>query len=593
VAVVTKPAPMTGTARALRIALVSALAGATVIGGACLDGAHVVTHIPDPAAKPGVDLDGDGVPDGPNEGEGEGTQPDDPRPFVPAEARMRRLLSWQYTNALRDILGDDAAAVVTPPADVPLNGFYTVGAASLSMTPVDIERVEQSAFAAAQIAVHGASNDAVESWRTCAPSGPSDSACMEQLVAAVGKKAYRRALTPEERARWVAVGMNAATAYGDFDLGLEFAVAGLFQSPNFLYQIELGVPVDGDEARRRLSGVEIASRLSFFLLGTTPSDGLLQAGERGDLDDEVGLSLYAETMLADPRAKAALRQFFDEKLQLAAMLAVVRDADGYDDSLQALLREETLAYVDDIVWTRNADARELLSSDFTYVNDELASYYGIPLPGSGANFARVTVSAGSKRGGLLTQGAFLSRFAHERRTSPTLRGKFVREALMCQSIGAPPDDVDTTLPEPTEQDMPETTRDRIAQHATDERCAACHSQMDPIGFALESFDETGRLRTHEVGLPINDAGEVDGTVVDGPRGLSAYLREDPTVPLCLVRNLFRHATGHIEDSEEEPGITPVDHAFEDSGYRMKDALLAMVVSDAFRFVRSPSDGGAP
>jgi hypothetical protein len=510
----------------------------------------------------------------------------DPIPFAPADARLRRLLAFQYRNAVRDLLGEGAAAVVDPPADVPLNGFVSVGSATLSMSPTDIEKLEASAYAAAQVAVHGAP----QSWRTCEPVSFDDGICAEEIVANFGRKAFRRPLTTDERARWTGIAMQGAQAYGDFDMGLEFAVAGMLQSPNFIYLVEEGQP-GGDPDERPLTGLEMASRLSFFLAGTTPSDELLDAAERGDLDTVEGVRVHAQALLEGPQAKAALREFFEEKLGFGQLDVVARPDVGLTNSVRDDMKDETLHFIDDIVWDRNADARELFSANFTYVNDELADFYGLPLPGQGAQMVRVELDASSDRAGLLTQGAFLARFAHEKRSSPTLRGKFIRESIMCQAVPAPPNDVNTTLPEPTAQDLPQTTRDRMEVHMTEARCAGCHAMMDPLGFALEGFDQAGRARTHEFGLPINTSTDVDGVEVQNARELGKALAEYPDVPTCLIKNLFRHGTGHIEDRAEDPSLDLVSQAFEDSGFRLKEALLEIAVSDAFRLVARPE--GAP
>ena len=506
--------------------------------------------------------------------------------FIPADARLRRLLSWQYQNAVQDILGADAAATLALPTDVPLNGFATVGSASLSLSPGDVEKLEQNAFSAAQIAVHGT---AAQAWRTCTPSSFDDETCARSVLSSLGRKAFRRALSDDELNRWTGVWSAAKDAYGDFDMGLEYAVAGIFQSPNFVYLVEQGrADGAGTGDDRALSGGEVAARLSFFLLGTTPSDDLLDAADRGDLDTQEGVRLYAQQLLADPRAKDALHHFFDEKLGLSLFLPVVERPDaGLSDDLRDDMKQESLRFVDDVVWDRNADARELFTGEYTFVNDELAGFYGLPLPGSGAQFARVDLGASTHRAGLLTQGAFLARFAHERRSSPTLRGKFIRESLLCQAVPAPPDDVNTTLPEPTDQDLPQTTRDRMQGHMTEPRCNGCHSMMDPLGFALESFDQAGRFRTHERGLPVNTATDVDGVPVADAVGLAQALRDYPDVPQCMVRNLFRQATGHIESSDEDPSLTLVGAAFEDNGFRLQDALVQIAVSDAFRKVAKP------
>ena len=524
--------------------------------------------------------------------------PPDPEPFAPADARMRRLLSWQYQNAVRDILGDAAANTIDPPADIPLNGFVSVGSASLSLSPVDIEKLELSAYAAAQSAVHG---DAAQSWRVCTPTAHDDGVCAAQVVASIGRRLFRRPLTAggedDELVRWTTIATQAANAYGDFDMGLEFAIAGMLQSPHFIYLVEVGVPVDASEAAalvpgaRRLSGLEMAARLSFFLVGTTPSDALLDAAAAGELDSREGVRIWAQALVEQPLAQDALRRFFDEKLGLALLPSLSRTGGGFNSAIKAAMREETLRFINDVIWTRNADARELFTSDATFVNDELAGFYGLPLPGLGSEFVRITLAPTTRRAGLFTQGAFLSRFAHESRSAPTQRGKFIRESVLCQAVPAPPDDVNTVLPEPTADDLPRTTRERMDAHVADESCAACHLSMDPLGFAYEEFDQAGRYRTHEEGLPIDAATDIDGVPVNGAADMARALAQFPEVPACLVKNLFRHGTGHLEELAEDPSLALVADAFEDSGFRLKDALIQIALSDAFRLIARPQ--GAP
>lgn len=551
--------------RSARAAHLAALAAALAGALACPAG---------PAAAP--------TPVRPGPGDVDQPGPAQPAPFAPADARLRRLLSWQYQNAIGDILGSDAAAVVDPPDDVPLNGFVSVGSATLSLSPVDIEKLELSAYAAAQAAVHG---EALQSWRVCAPTAFDDATCATQIIASVGRRIFRRPLTDDELARWTAIATQASAAYGDFEMGLEFAIAGMLQSPHFIYLVEVGVEVEG--ATRRLSGFELAARLSFFLVGTTPSDALLDAAAAGELDTRDGVRIWAQTLVDDPAAPDALRHFFEEKLGLAALPSISRTGAGYGDSIKAAMRDETLLFIDDVIWTRNADARELFTSDATFLNDELAGFYGLPLPGQGPAFVRVTLAPTTRRAGLFTQGAFLSRFAHENRSAPTLRGKFIRESVMCQAVPAPPDDVNTVLPEPTANDLPQTTRERMSAHVSQESCAACHLSMDPLGFAYEEFDQVGRYRTHEEGLPIDAATDVDGVPVNGPAEMARALADYPDVPACLVKNLFRHGTGHLEEIGEDPSLALISIAFEDSGFRLKDALLEIALSDGFRLVARP------
>lgn len=517
-------------------------------------------------------------------------------PFAPAPARLRRLLAPQYKNAVKDLLGTAAADVVTPPGDVPLNGFVAVGAGELSLSASAVDGYEQSAAAAAA----AASVDPSSPLRAvCTPAGVDDRACFGQVVTALGRRAFRRTLEADEVSRFVDIAVQAATAYGEVDKGLEYLTLALLQSPHFLYVVEIGDPSQPAEARR-LTGAELATRLSFFLTNAPPDDELLDAAEAGSLSSPTAIEAEARSLLTSPRAREALRAYMTEKLQLQILPTLNRPDPALTTSMRQLMVEETLRTVDDVVWDRNADARELLSTTDTFVNDELAGYYGIPLPGSGTFFQKVQQTADEDRAGILTQGAFLVRFAHPDRSSPTLRGKFIREQLLCTAIDAPPPDVSTTLPESTDDNLPQTTRDRIAGHALEERCAGCHSAMDPMGFALEHYDQFGRFRSHENGLPIDAATDLDGEPTDGAAEFMGALDRRSDMVSCLVRGLFRNGVGHIDTSGEDVSLYDVDSAFIASGMKLQDALVAIAVSDAFGFVTTvdaPDDaangGGAP
>lgn len=515
--------------------------------------------------------------------------PPEPPAFVPASARLRRLLGYQYRNAIADLLGPDAAAVVQPPADGWLNGFASIGNASLALAPADLELYEANAFAAAAVAIQ---SDAPLPFRLCTPIAYDDLACAQQIVALWGKRLYRRTLTSDEVARWSQIVLDGAEIYGDFDVGLEFALAGMLQSPHFLYMVEVGVPVTNQPGRQRLTGYEIATRLSFFLLGTTPPVELLDAAAQGALDTPEGIRMYAAELLLDPRARQALHAYFEETWGLLKLAGLHRPDVGYSPSLAASMRQETLRFIDDIVWDQNGDARALFSADFTFVNDELAAFYQLPPTGTGAELVRVMLEPSSERAGLLTQGSFLARFAHPDRSSPTLRGKYIRENILCVAVPAPPNDVDTNLPESSADDIPRTTRDRLAAHVENEGCAGCHSLMDPLGFPLERFDQAGRFRETEHGLPIRTDSDVDGVEVQNAIELAHVIAEDPSATDCLVRNLFRHAVGHVEEVGETASLLMVQNAFEDSGYRLQDALVEIVSADAFRFVTQP-EGVSP
>jgi hypothetical protein len=506
--------------------------------------------------------------------------PQVPENFSPAPGGLRRLLGWQYVNSVRVLLGEAGAQAATPPPDGSLHGYDSIAAAELSLPASAVATYEASARA---IGVAAATDPATLSGiLPCAPAGPADAGCHRQFVTSFGRLAWRRALEAPEVDRITGIAQAASTAYTDFNAGVAYAISALLQSPNFLYMVEIGEPGDGDV--RRLTGHEVATRLSFFLLDTTPDGALLDAADAGALETGDGVRAAARDLLARPGAREALRGFYGEFLKLRDIDAVVKDPGAFpmfSPTLGQAMREETLRVIDDVVWERDADYREIVSADFTFVNPELAALYGVPAPASG-DFERVTIPPEQGRAGLLGQASFLTLFAHATTTSPTLRGKFVRERLLCQSIPAPPNNVVTELPDDSEA---KTMREKLAVHQENPSCAGCHVLMDNIGFALEHFDGIGAFRETENGAPIDATGSIEGVgAFDGERELSAALAAGPDVPACVVKNLFRHATGHVETSGEEGAIDDLAASFEGSGYRMQDLLVELVSSDAFRLV---------
>lgn len=498
-----------------------------------------------------------------------------------AAPRIRILLARQYVASVRDLLGESAAAVASTRTDVTLNGFDAIGAAQIALSSHDIDIYEQSAGAIAAAAL--ATPDALAPYRLCTPSEPGDAACMRSFVSEFGYLAWRRPLDEAELGRWTDVGLAAALDFGSFDKGLEFVVAGMLQSPNFLYQIETGEPDPDNPGLRRLGGYELATRMSYFLLDTTPSRALLDAAAAGELDAGEGVRAWAEALLVDPRSRVAFDNFFEELLYLRKLDETAKDLGtypGWSPYLADSMRVETIALVDDIIWLRDADYREILTADYTFVNEALAEHYGIAHPG-GTGFAQVALPAGEKRGGVFGHASLLAVLAHVSSTSPTIRGKFVQERMMCTSMPPPPPGVVTDLPSGAEY---KTMRERLAAHQEEEQCKTCHQFMDPIGLGLENYDGVGRFRTMENGVMIDTLSDMEGEPFDGAAELGAIVATRPKFSLCTILNLYRHATGHVEDDGELARLDDVDAAFVAGQYRFKAALVELVASKAFRFV---------
>jgi hypothetical protein len=513
-------------------------------------------------------------------------------PFDPADAPMRRLLASQYTASIGVMFGATAAQVATPPGDNELHGYTTIGAAQLSMTDDLVATYEISARAVASAAMGEAAR--IAELLDCSPQGPGDRACMESFVGRAGRLAFRRPLAEEEVERFADVGMAASQQLGDFYAGVELAIVALLQAPSFLFVVETGSPIPAEPAKSRLDGYELAARMSLFLVGAGPDEALLDAVAAGELDTPEGVREAARSLLGDPRARAALRHFFDEYLVLRDLGTTSKDPSrfpSWSPALAASMREETMRLMADIVWKRDADLRELLTADYTFVDERLAALYGVDPPESGSSesgWARVTLPTAQGRSGLLTHASILSRQAHATSTSPTYRGLFVLERFLCKTMPSAPNDVVTELPPSS---TAPTMRERLAVHLEDPSCASCHAPVDPIGLALENFDSIGEHRTKENGATIDAS--VDHPYLgsfDGAQSLALALLAREELASCIVRNLHRHATGHVETKGELPAIDALVAGFVAGGHRLQPLLVDLVSSELFRTVATV-DGG--
>ncbi len=503
--------------------------------------------------------------------------------FEPGRATLPRLTESQYYNTVGDLFGGALPFPLLEPDTNPYL-FFNIGAATTTVSEEGVGRYEE----AADVITRAVFEDAArrEALVGCVPE-TADDACAAAFITRFGRRAMRRPLSQEEHARWL--GFAAELADGDPWQGLRMAVAGMLQSPNFLYRIELGEVDPEDPERRLYTGWEMATRLSYLLWNTTPDDQLLAAAESGLLDSQEGVLAEAERLLADPRASATIQAFFAQYLDLGRLAQVERNPDLYPlftPNLVAAMRTEIELVVDDLVNREQADIRGLFTGRKTFVNADLAAVYGVDAKGASAiTFVPVEMPADGPRAGILTSSAFLTMNAHATETSPTLRGKYVRERVLCETVPGPPGDVDTNIPEPDGE--AHTLRERLEQHRADPICAGCHAFVDPPGFLFEHFDSIGAYRDLDNGYPIDASGELDGIALDGARDLAAVLADDKRVARCMVTQLYRHTNGRLEESYERPGLRVIEGAFAASGYNYRSLLLAFVTSEAFRTVAHP------
>lgn len=497
-------------------------------------------------------------------------------PVGPATATLRasqRLTQAQYKNAIRDLFGKE---IVVPPAlepDVAFDGFDAVGASTSTISARGVEQYEAAAFAIGNQLV--ANPGLLSKVLTCSSR---DDACARTFVSTMGRRIFRRPVTPEETTKFAALITTSGTTLGSFEKGIPFGVAAMLQSPYFIYR-----SVDG--GANQYSGYAFASRLSFFLWNSTPDDALLDAAPSLTTYDAV--KAQVDRMIEDPRAREGLRNFVREWLRLGQLDRLAKDAKlftTYSVELGPMAREETLRLFEDFVFERNADVRDVLTTRRTFVTPKLASMYQIPAP-SAADFAPVEVPEDSARRGLLGHISILALNAHPTSSSATLRGKFVREKLLCAMIPSPPVNVNTALPEPT--DSAKTLRQRVQIHFANASCAACHKIMDPIGLGLEQFDGIGRWRTKENGATIDPSGVLDGTSFQTPAELAQAIRDHRDFPPCITRKVWEYATGMKPTDADDPTLKAFTDHFAASGYRLKPLLVAIASSPAFRALGAP------
>ncbi len=528
-------------------------------------------------APPVGDARGDMLPGG-----GTPVVPDVSPDFAPGPRVFARLTNTQFQNAISALFVD---ATVRTPLEQDTNPylFYSIGAATTQVSSFGVEQYAEASYEIASSVFDDPTRRAALVGCDVASDVESDVACARVFLERFGQRAFRRPLTPDELDRWVDLAERAAL--GDPWAGLRTAVAGMLQSPRFLYRVEVGEQDPGDPTRRRFSSWEMASRLSFLIWNTPPDDTLLAAAGAGELVDEASLEAHARRMIADPRARAATQDFFAQYLDLSKIEQVDRDPalyPWYSSTLPGSMEMEVRLLVDDVVYRRDADVRELFSAPRGFVNSELAALYGVEAPGaSPVAFVPVEFPEDSPRAGILTLGAFLAMNAHPTETSPTLRGKYLRERLFCQEVPPPPDDVDLNLDdEPGEE--PRTLRERLDAHREDPQCAGCHAFIDPPGYLFDHFDSTGRWRDDENGHAIDTSGSLDDVPLADARDLADLLSTSTRLPDCMTLQFYRHAQGRLESDSEARALHALQKRFAASGYRFKDLVLAVALSDGFR-----------
>ena len=416
---------------------------------------------------------------------------------------------------------------------------------------------------------------------TCQPRGDGQ-ACARTILSAVAHRAYRRPLSDRD-VQTLMEFYNRGRRDGGFEAGIQHGLERILVSPDFLFRIEQDLAGGAAGKVYRLTDVELASRLSFFLWSSIPDDELLAAAERGKLKDSAVVEQQVRRMLADPRSKALVENFAGQWLVLKNIRGVSPDADlfpDFDENLRDAFLQETALFFESQL-KEDRSVVDLLSADYTFVNERLARHYGIPNV-YGDRFRRIALTDG-RRGGLLGQGSLLTVTSYPNRTSPVLRGKWLLETILGTPPPPPPPDV------PALQDRGEggkiaSVRERLEAHRKNPACSGCHSVMDPLGFALENFDPIGRWRTEDAGTPVDASGTLpSGAAFQGMPGLrSLLLQQRDQFATNVTEQLLGYALGRGIEYYDLPSVRRIARGAAPQDYRWSSIILGIVKSGTFQ-----------
>lgn len=505
---------------------------------------------------------------------------------------IRRLTETQYRQIVADIFGDDIKVAGRFEPGVRANGLLAVGTAKVTVTPAGFEQYDTMAHGIAAQVVDEKHRDRLVGCKPAAASAP-DERCATQFLRQAGLRLFRRPLIDEELKGEVAVASTAAQTLGNFYGGLEYGLAGLLASPEFLFRDETSEPDPNHSGTWRLDDYGMAVRLSFLLWDTAPDAELFAAAQRGELHDPAKLAVQVDRLLRSPRLEKGVRAFFSDMMGFDSFDELAKDAVIYPKfSLKVAndAKEQTLHTIVDLLVTQDGDYRDIFTSRKTFLTRNLGMVYRVPVETRDGWEAHV-FPAGDERAGLLSQISFLSLHSHPGRSSATLRGKAIRELLLCEPVPMPPANVNFSIVQDTSNPKFKTARERLTAHRTDAVCAGCHKVMDPVGLGLETFDGAGQQRTSENGAQIDASGDLDGVSFKDAAGLGQAMHDNPAATACLVTDIYRYATGRETEPGEKEFIAWLKQRFATDGYRLPDLLRRIALSDAFYRVLGSSRSG--
>ncbi len=493
---------------------------------------------------------------------------------------LRRLTRVEYDHTVADLLGDETAPAKSFPGEEKLLGFDNNATSDVSVASSAL--VKSYEAAAEELAYKAV--ESLPALMGCAAAEISSDDCARSFIDSFGLRAYRRPLEPAETEKALAFFSESKAKYGVKTAAQMFVQATL-QSPFFLYRVESGNGAPNDEANQP-SPYELATRLSYLLWSSAPDTALLDAAATGKLTEPSAVAEQARRMLSDPKSKRVVHSFFGQWLDLEHVRSAVKDAATYpkwNAEIPRLMQRETETFIEEVIFQGEGSLPELLQGNFSYMNRDLAEFYGVSGP-RGATFERVSLDP-KQRAGFLTQGAFLAGHAAPRQSSPVARGSFLLDRILCSPPPPPPPGVVTQIEDPDENS---TTRERFAQHRAEPACAGCHQLIDPLGFGFEHYDGVGLWRTTDGPQVVDASGEIIDTVdLDGPFTGAIELMEkmgaSTQVQDCVVKQFFRYAFARGESDADTCTLAGLGAAFAESGSNFRELMVSVTQSDPFLF----------
>jgi Protein of unknown function (DUF1592)/Protein of unknown function (DUF1588)/Protein of unknown function (DUF1595)/Protein of unknown function (DUF1585)/Protein of unknown function (DUF1587) len=511
-------------------------------------------------------------------------------PVVPSGPATVRLMSeQQYLTTVHDLFGQDIEVEAGFPPLQRRQGLLALGASDAVVTPGALDQFDRPARLVAMQVVDEAHRTALVPCTPASATG-ADATCAQQFFARVGRLLYRRPLTESELQMQVGLAGTFAQKLGDFYTGLGYSLESMLVSPKFLYIIEATEPDPEHPGQLRLNAYAKATRLSLFLWNSLPDEALIEAAQRGELDKQSGVKRQIDRLLSSPRLEQGTRAFFSDLLAFDDFDTLSKDSVIYPEftrNVAASAKEQALRLITDQLLTRNGDYRDLFTTSRTFVDETLAPLYNEPVPNPQD---WVSFDSGPNRAaGLLTSLSFLALHAHPGQSSPTRRGRAIRELLLCQKVPDPPPNVNFTLFQDPNSHF-KTARERLQAHATDPVCAGCHKLTDPMGLALENFDGAGAFRSTENGAQIDTRGVLDGQSFTDVVSLGQAMHSHAALGSCLASRLYAYGIGREVTRADRPWLVYIAKRFAVHDYRVPDLLREIASSRAFYAVSAPSQG---